>query len=399
MNYWRIMIFKDFIRKHVASGSRFFIFAMIFVSLSCVESYSPKLDVGEVDILVVDGFLDTSDSTVVVKLSKANVLGGDTALIKVEHAVITVESNEGSSYDVVEQSPGIYHATEIPVDPLKQYRVHVSVNNAEYESDFEGIKKTPEIDSITWKPGDGETRIYVNAHDATNSTHYYRWDYTETYEYNAGVFSAYKFEGTNVVARDYNDYIFTCWKTTESSSIHINSTVQLQSDVVRDFNLIRLPVGTIKLSQRYSVLVKQRALSESEYDFLDQLDKTTESIGSLFDPQPSQVPGNIHSLTAGANALGYFSAGNSTSKRFFVAFYELPEALRKVNEPYCGVDTICVRPRAFLCVKDVGELDGTELIGAGIYDGGSLIGYTLSYPFCADCRTQGGVLQKPSFWP
>lgn len=398
MNDLRIMILRNFIAERSTRFYRFLPFVAICIMSSCVESYTPKLDVGEVDILVVDGFLDTSDSTVTVRLSKANALGSDTAKIKVEHAAITVESNDGSSFDVSEQSPGTYQASEIPVDPSKQYRVHVNVNSAEYVSDFESIKQTPEIDSVVWKPGDQETKIYVNTHDDTNNTHYYRWDYIETYEYNASILSAYKIVDKKPVERAYNEYIFTCWKTTESTKILINSTTQLQHDVVRDFPLISLPVGTIKLSKKYSVLVKQRALSAAEYDFLDQLEKTTESIGSLFDPQPSQVPGNIHSLTSGANALGYFSAGNSTTKRFFISFNDLPAYLQKVDRPYCSVDTICIRPLTFLCVKNVNELEGNELLGAGLYDGPVLVGYTLSYPFCADCRAQGGVLQKPSFW-
>jgi hypothetical protein len=50
------------------------------------------------------------------------------------------------------------------------------------------------------------------------------------------------------------------------------------------------------------------AISETEYDYLGQLRKTTEDLGGIFGTMPTSVTGNIHQLgDAQAPVLGYFS--------------------------------------------------------------------------------------------
>lgn len=259
-------------------------------------------------------------------------------------------------------------------------------------------KATPPIDSVVWRAGHNETVIQVNTHDDTSLTRYYKWDYVETYEYDAAHFSQYEIVNLVPVPRKPDEYVFTCWKTIASEKIFVNSTVQLRGDVVHDFPLTAIPAGSVKLSKKYSILVKQRALSEEEFSFYDQLQKVTEGIGGIFDPQPSQLPGNIHSVNNGADALGYFSVGNSTSLRMFINYVELPNDLRWVERPQCGVDTFCVIPDIFKCLKNIDELNGTESLIGSIYGQFGVLGYTTGTPYCTDCQVAGGVLRRPLFW-
>jgi hypothetical protein len=206
------------------------------------------------------------------------------------------------------------------------------------------------------------------------------------------------------VYRNANELMHTCWKTVISTKISIASTVRLAEDVVYNYPLIYLPSGSQKMQIMYSVLVRQRAISKEEYNFMDQLEKTTESVGGLFDPQPSQVPGNIHNLSDPTSpVLGYFSAGDATEKRFFLSFSELPDHLQVFPRPSgCRPDTICVFqtiPRAYICGLDLVDLDGSEIIGSALYTGPTVTGYTKTTVQCADCRSQGGTLTKPAFWP
>jgi hypothetical protein len=154
----------------------------------------------------------------------------------------------------------------------------------------------------------------------------------------------------------------------------------------------------------YSILVKQRAISKDEFTFLEQLQKTTESVGGLFDPQPSQVPGNIHNLTdPSSTILGYFGAGDTKDQRIFVDFSELPDPLQVFpRNPNCQPDTICVVPsipRAYQCTLDLQNMDGSEYIGSALYTGPFITGYTKTTYHCSDCRSQGGTLTRPTYWP
>jgi hypothetical protein len=65
--------------------------------------------------------------------------------------------------------------------------------------------------------------------------------------------------------------------------------------------------------------VKQYALNQEAFAYWQNIKKTTEQLGSIFDAQPSQFKGNIHSLTDSTEpVMGYVSASSIETKRIFV---------------------------------------------------------------------------------
>ncbi|MEO5978540.1 MAG: DUF4249 domain-containing protein [Chryseolinea sp.] len=387
--------------KHSAMYSRAVISFLILLISACLEPYSPNIKDAAIDIFVVDGFLDTSDGSATVTLSKATNMIDGTPTPRVQNASVTIEGNDGSSYAVPEDTAGVYVASGIPVNASTQYRVHIVANGSEYASDYVQDKPTPAIDSVTRAFAENGTTVYVNTHDASGLTQYYRWEYVETYEYTSRVNSEYKVVNGVPISRNADESIYRCYRTVNSTKIYVTSTIQLEADVVRHFPLINIAPESNKLYIRYSAQVKQRAINKAEYTFLDQLKKTTEGIGTLFDPQPSQVLGNVHNLSGGAAPLGYFSAGSTTSQRIFIIYNDLPKYLKGQNLALCAVDTICIIPKIFkTCFKNADQITDSDIIAGGIYSvSGALLGYTHTYPGCADCRLAGGVVKKPEFWP
>ena len=61
-----------------------------------------------------------------------------------------------------------------------------------------------------------------------------------------------------------------------------------------------------------------------EYEYLQDLQRVTESVGGLFDSQPYEILGNIRSMDPSIPVLGFFSAGFINEKRTFVRFSDLP---------------------------------------------------------------------------
>jgi hypothetical protein len=342
----------------------------------------------------VDGFLNTTSGSAIVKLTHAMSLSGDNTFAPERDARVSIQAENGSVYDLVAEGEGTYSLTGIMVDPNTRYRLWIQTRSqSEYASNFVEIRDTPAIDSATWSAKDNGINILVNTHDDTGTSRYYSWEYTETWEYHAAISSDYMLVGNVPVYRTPKDRIYTCWRTQPSTKISIATTARLAEDVVHQFPITFLPVGSAMISARYSISVRQRVVTKSEFEFLTQLQRTTESLGGLFDPQPGQAPGNISSLNDPSSpALGYFSIGSVTEARMFVGFYDLPEALRKLTRPIgCTPDT--------LSLAELQYLNDSDLLGSAIYSGPFLVGYTLTSPRCADCRVQGGVLEKPSFWP
>lgn len=365
---------------------------LIVISTSCLEPYNPPETTGTVDILVVDGFINVSDSIATVRLTKATPLSDNSSNENtVSGALVQIEDENGSIVLLTESTNGYYASTKMPFTPLKKYRVTILTNSDKrYFSDFVELTNSPHIDSVTWKPSiqSQGINILVNTHDDSGHAKYFQWTYDETWEYRSKYGAGYKLEDGVVVGNQLP--IYRCWISKPSSEILIGSTAQLSTSAIRDYPLAFIPVGSQKLTVKYSILVQQRVLTKEAYDFWLQLKKSTESLGGLFDPLPSQVLGNLHSAdNDDAPVLGYFSGGQVASKRVFIAVGDLPPNLRSTPFITCEVDSIGI--------AEIGNYPDMFLIT--MYGEIFPEGYTTSGgKNCMDCRDDGGDLERPDFW-
>jgi hypothetical protein len=271
-------------------------------------------------------------------------------------------------------------------------------------------------------------QINVSTHDPGNNTHYYRWDYGETWIIHSNYYSFYKSNGDSVIDRNFiNDEVYQCWQSDTSSTINVASSSHLQSDVISNNPVTFIPSSSEKLNAKfsiivaqnapsnsaYSILVKQYALTGDAYTFWTNLKKNTEQLGSIFDAQPSQLQGNIHSLTKPAEpVIGYVSAGSVSTKRIFIENREIPAAW--TSPPAygsCTVDSLYLAyftPGATVPINqeneyfnyDKGNLLINRLIPiVAIWNQvlGTIIGHTGSTPECVDC-TLRGTNKQPNFW-
>jgi hypothetical protein len=359
---------------------------------SCIEPYSPPEIEAIENILVVDGFINISDNTASVRLTQAAALSDGATSYPELNATVMVEDENGSTFFLTEQGDGNYYTSgTINLDITKKYRLHVTTGGQkQYFSDYIEVKATASIDSITWRPTDRRDgiNIYVNSHDDNPENIYYQWTFQETWEYTAGNYSMYKLVDGEVELNTQNLYM--CWLSKPSTEINIASTEHLSGNLVRDYQLVFIPKGAEKISRKYSILVEQRNLTKEAFDFWTQLKKTTENLGTLFDPLPSQVLGNLHSQTdSNEPVLGYFSGGSVSKKRIFIEIGDLPPDLRRSSPPPCAIEQI---------PND--QLSGSpDMLLIGTYGVPFVEGYTYSTgKNCMDCRDNGGVTSRPDYW-
>lgn len=363
----------------------------IIVMCGCLDPYAPPVADGKLDILVVDGFMDQQSAQ--VRLTKAVPLATEDGLYPVESgAVVTIEAESGARYSVPEISPGNYSRTNVGFPSGERYRLHITTpTREEYFSQYIELKSSPSLDSVTWRPFEDGVAIYVHAHDETGNTRYYQWTYEETWEYRSKLHSAVRFtDKGEVLLRTAEEDIHTCWNSQQSSQILITSTEKFSEDRVQGFEIAFHTRGSRKLSRRYSINVQQRALTREAYEYWQELKKNTENLGTLFDPMPSQLTGNLYSSTNSEKpVLGFFSGGSIQEKRIFIAFAELPDYLLYNPPSFCPLDSI---PLA-----DISKYTSTTLL-VSAYGSAAIEGYLSSTPNCIDCRLEGGNKNKPSFW-
>src|SRR5690606_15183217 len=139
-----------------------------------------------------------------------------------------------------------------------------------------------------------------------------------------------------VIPRSPGNQIFTCWRTDHSTNILIGTSAKLGEDIIRGMPIAFQPNGSYQLSNRYSILVKQYAISREEFEYWEMLKKDNESVGSLFDAQPSQVTGNFTNIhNPEEPVLGFFKINSMTEKRIFIAANDLKEYGFKPPKPTC----------------------------------------------------------------
>jgi hypothetical protein len=143
-----------------------------------------------------------------------------------------------------------------------------------------------------------------------------------------------------------------------------------------------------KLSGLYSILVKQYALTEPSYRYWYELQKTSESLGTLFDPQPYEIKGNIRQVNEPeAAVLGYFDAGAVSAKRMFVDKVALLG--QDIHYP---IDPCIAELRYPPTVVEFGLYTQWGYLITAIEP------YVMIPAECGDCRYHGS-LEKPAFWP
>ncbi len=360
----------------------------------CVEPYAPPIIESNTNYLVVDGFVNSTDGTATVKLSRAIPLSSTDSPPPEANATIFVEDDKGNRTTLQGDATGNYTGSGIPIDMGSKYRLRIrTFDTKEYLSDYIELKESPPIDDLKFIPRDNSISIVVSTHDDTGDSRYYQWSYDETWEYTAVYMSGLIYVDGEVLSRPDDEFIHRCWRTLSSKHIIISSSEKIQDDVISEFPVVNISKGSQKLFIKYSMMLRQRVLTREAYDYWEELQKTTENLGGLFDPQPGKVTGNIHSVSdATEPVLGYFSGGSVQEKRFFIGLRDLPDNLK-------AYQTIgnCVQDTVLLADLPEYSPDFNELISTAT-NGPVTIGYTYASKSCADCRTQGGTTTRPEFW-
>jgi hypothetical protein len=375
---------------------------MTLLFAHCKQTYEPRVEAKNIRLLVVEGFLNSGQGPTMIRLSRTGDLK-DTAIRPEPGAQVSVEGENGSNFTLTGNANGEYSIPQLVLNNNVRYRLHIkTVDGKEYVSDFASVKYTPPIDSITWQRENDGLRLYANARDPQNATRYYQWKYEETWEFHSAFYSSLKYirdNSNSVTGLEYrypdhsaDTTIYKCWKTQNSTSIVLGSTEKLTADVVY------LPVQYIephseKLSVLYSLNLRQYALSQDAYLFLQKMKKNTEQLGSIFDPQPSELSGNIHCLTDPHEiVIGYVEITQEQIKRIFIhnsqvagwSYFQDCAQLEIDNNP----DSI---------TKHGADL--TPTLPAKLSPLGGIVSfYAANDVRCVDC-TLRGTNQKPSFWP
>lgn len=381
-----------------------YLLILFFLIWGCKKPYNPPAIASPGNYLVIEGVINPGTDSTIIKLSRTVNLSSGNVHNPETNATVTVQSDASNSYPLIETAPGTYISTGLNLDNSRKYRLSIKTsNNQQYLSDFVAVNITPPIDSVGFLIQSNGIQLYVNTHDPNNNTHYYRWDYAETWQFHAKYESSFITDGKEIVPRTSDQKIYTCFSNNISSSITLGSSAKLSQDVIYQNPLTAVPSTSEKLETKYSILVRQYALSGDAFTFWTNLKKNTEQLGSIFDAQPSNINGNVHNINNAAEpVIGYVSASTVSSKRIFITNNQLPITWFPTYPYDCAADTEWFdQPKTHLnmVAQNLIPLGSSEIPIDEFYGKGgpAPLGFLGADIDCVDCTIRG-TTKQPSFW-
>jgi hypothetical protein len=317
------------------------LFIFIFLILAgCISQFIPKTSEDK-QLLVVEGLITDQPGPNTIKLSRSLPLGTKSSANPVIGCIVSISDDNSHTYFLSETDPGTYitDSSQFQGSIGRFYTLHIntnnSVNNHTYESIPVELKPVPPIDSVyyekvTIRAGTGTSaaeegaQIYLNTQDPSSQCKFFRWEFTETWEF------ILPYAVPNKI----------CWVSSNSNMINIKNTSAISEDKIVRYPLNFISNQTDRLTVKYSILVNQYSLNEDEYQYWDKLQNMSQQVGSLYDIIPSSVSSNVFSLdNPSEKVLGYFSVSARSSRRIFIKdhFAGQPEPYSADN---CIADTI-----------------------------------------------------------
>jgi hypothetical protein len=363
------------------------------IVMGCKKPYNPPAITAASNYLVVEGMINTGADSTIIKLSRTVSISSFAGSKPELHAQVTVEDNQNNSYPIREIGNGEYASPSLGLTNTGQYRVRIKTSNGEtYLSSFVVPKPAPPIDSIGYKIQSNGVQVYLNTHDPANNTHYYLWQYGETWIFHSAFIAYYKIvDSLPAFISSTDPQIYQCWGHDTSSTIVSGSSAKLSQDVIYQAPITFLPSTSEKLESRYSILIKQSALNADAFNYYQLLKNNTENLGSIFSAQPSsELTGNIQCVNNPSEpVIGYLIAGSVSEKRIFIDNSNLPRwtTISFYDTSGCRTDTVTLDYNKF-------KAD---------YGGNPPEYYPTSRPdfaapdICVDCTVRGTNIE-PAFW-
>lgn len=373
------------------NNSKIFLALSILLS-GCITEFVPKTTEDK-DMLVVEGLITNKPEAYTIKLSKPFHLGLNNVAHPISGSDISVSDDLGNSYSFTETDPGTYTSDPNNFQGVigRIYTLHISSGSTtgalNYQSFPVALKPVPPIDSVYYEkktfasgadgsPTEQGAQIYLNTHDPTNQCKFYRWEYSETWEFRL----------------PYSVPNSLCWLSNNSDIINIKNTSVIAESKVDKYSLTLISNSTDRLREKYSIMVYQYSLTEDEYLYWEKLQNISEQVGGLYDIIPSAIPSNIYCLDdPNQKVLGYFSVSASSSKRIFIRD-NFAGVLSQYNDRTCIADTIFGSPNSPIA-----------WLGVNVW---VIISHTMPPPAyrvltrtkgCYDCTVRGTNI-RPDFW-
>ena len=379
--------------------------AAILAVSACIYPFHPDV-LGTDDRLVIEGSILVGSESVFT-FSGVHPIGSSESIKTTFSYSGYIEGEDGTRIQPESgQGTATLRFDTSGIPETQRYRVHFEDTRAQrvYESDWIEVCSAPSIDDLTYilDKDRGELDVALSMHCQGHS--YFRWSYTETWEYTADRYATYYFDAPAAQkARDplkglirYQDgeNTFYCWKSNDSPEIKIFDTSEQKEDRFVDLEFHRVPRYDQRLQVMYRLDVRLEAMSKEAYLYWKNVQDNSQNQGTIFSPTPSQMAGNIHCVSdPDIPVLGYINACRQATARMYYDNSQELFCTYRINLD--DEDLEDLSPSDFFKYYQ----DYNYIVLNVEWDSPSGPVYTWVPKGCADCRIKGGTKDRPEGWP
>lgn len=384
---------------------------LVAVLSGCTEPYALQTNSFE-SALVVEATLTNEIKNQQIKITRTYRLETGAPTLETG-ADVNITDSEGNNYPFVE-TDGVYLSTN-PFEAVagRTYRLNIVTREGKtYTSTSETLTPVNPMQQVTAsvqeKDGQRGASIDVQAFDASGSSKYYRYEYTETYKIIApewddertilSPFVPGESQGILIVPRTGETKI--CYGSQSSNDIIQTTTVGQNEDRV-NFQVRFISNKNYIISHRYSILVRQYVQNLAAYTFYKTLKKISGNGSLLSQTQPGFFFGNLRCEDNPAEkVIGFFEVASVSSQRIFFNYADLFPGenlppyiadckIREFKNCFDAFDPDC-KGAALLSVIGSNDLLYVDSDGTQTY-------FFMVKPPCGDCTTFASNV-RPDFW-
>jgi len=288
----------------------------------------------------------------------------------------------------------------------QRYRLHLETYNLEsgsvanvFESEWLTPLPAPSIDGLSYSHHPEYEELWVGLSMHCHGSHYFRWTFSETWEYHSDIPTSYEYKPyLKKVGRYEGPTLYYCWDSANSSSINIFSTANQTEDRFEELAFHTIPLNNRRLQVMYRIKVQLEAMSENAYNYWYNIQQNSEGQGSIFAPTPSEMASNIHCITdPDIQVMGYLNAAVQTDATMY--YDNRIEGYYKPGFPFERFDEkVSVKQLDSMAYWYAhGFLPYREIYESAM--GIEPTHYMWAQGICIDCRKLGGTKVKPEGWP
>lgn len=314
------------------------VFLLLLLPMACVDPYEVEVPEGE-QLLTVEGIISTGPGPHAITLTRSATYGSIfQGLIRpVSLATVVVRDNEGNVTFLTEglDAKGTYYTpSSFSAQVGKSYTLQIRTAEGKvYTSTPEKVASVPAIQSLEIRtvtipteessfPKSG-IQLIAGLKDPADENNFYYWrngPAVYILETRPDLFTPRPSPTNPNRTPQPKDCCVQCYRYEAGN----NQSLFVVNDDSFNGLSTKIPASFIaddgyRFVNKFRMDLKQYSISQGAYRYLRLVKQQAEISGSIFDPPPATIRGNMLSLdNPDEVVLGYFMAGGETSRRIYV---------------------------------------------------------------------------------